>query len=99
MSYRMQRIGATPGYDVIGDIHGHASALVSLLAGMDYIRRDGAYAHPERIAIFVGDFVDRGSENLHACQIVMDMHMAGAAQAIRAQVIEFRRSLGQHNRP
>ena len=78
-SNRLQRIGGgTQGYDVIGDIHGHASALESLLTGMGYIRRDGAYAHPERIAIFVGDFVDRGSENLHACQIVMDMHMAGA---------------------
>src|SRR6516165_7186452 len=82
MSNRVQQIGVTPGYDVIGDIHGHAPALESLLASMGYIRRDGAYAHPERIAIFVGDFVDRGSENLRACQIVMDMQTAGAAQAI-----------------
>jgi hypothetical protein len=79
----LQRIGGgTQGYDVIGDIHGHASALESLLTGMGYIRRDGAYTHPERIAIFVGDFVDRGSDNIRACRIVMDMHAAGAAHAI-----------------
>lgn len=38
--------------------------------------------HPERIALFVGDFLDRGPENLRACRIVMDMTAAGAARAV-----------------
>jgi hypothetical protein len=25
------------GYDIIGDVHGHAAALESLLASMDYV--------------------------------------------------------------
>jgi hypothetical protein len=70
------------GYDVIGDIHGHAAALESLLARMGYVQRSGAWAHPERVAAFVGDFVDRGPENLRACRIVMDMCAAGAARAV-----------------
>ena len=45
-------------YDIIGDIHGHADELVSLLELMGYRQRaGGVYEHPSRHAIFVGDFV------------------------------------------
>jgi Calcineurin-like phosphoesterase len=70
------------GYDVIGDIHDHAAALEELLSRMNYVKRDGAWAHPDHIAVYVGDFVDRGPENLRACRIVIDMCAAGAARAI-----------------
>ena len=69
-------------FDVIGDIHGHASALENLLAEMGYANRDGAWRHPERLAVFIGDYVDRGRENIRTCRIVMDMQAAGAALAI-----------------
>lgn len=47
-------------YDVIGDLHGHAAALEALLARMGYRKREGAWRHPDRTAVFVGDFIDRG---------------------------------------
>ncbi len=48
------------GFDLIGDIHGHAEPLRRLLACMGYVRNmQGIYAHPERKAIFLGDFIDR----------------------------------------
>ena len=47
-------------YDLIGDIHGHADALEGLLLKMGYARKCGAFTHPERQAIFLGDFLDRG---------------------------------------
>jgi hypothetical protein len=70
------------GYDVIGDIHGYASALEALLKKLDYVCRDGVWTHSERSAVFVGDFVDRGPENLRTCEIVMEMMAGGKALAV-----------------
>ena len=47
-------------YDIIGDIHGHAAELKSLLTRMDYKETNGVWQHPSRKAIFVGDLIDRG---------------------------------------
>jgi len=47
-------------YDFIGDIHGHASELVDLLAALGCSKHKGVYKHHERRAIFLGDFIDRG---------------------------------------
>jgi len=71
-----------PGYDIIGDVHGHAMALEALLAAMGYEHRAGTWRHAERRAICVGDFIDRGPENLRACRIVMEMTEAGGVQAV-----------------
>src|ERR1700674_2912856 len=71
-----------PGYDVIGDIHGQAARLEALLTALEYVQRDGTWTHPARTAVFVGDFVDRGPENLRACRIVMAMTAAGTAHAV-----------------
>jgi hypothetical protein len=46
--------------DIIGDIHGQHDKLVELLAHLDYREIDGAWRHPNRQAIFVGDLIDRG---------------------------------------
>ena len=70
------------GFDVIGDIHGYASALENLLEKMGYTKPDGVWRHPERLAVFIGDYVDRGRENIRTCRIIMDMQEAGAALAI-----------------
>jgi hypothetical protein len=70
------------GHDIIGDLHGHAARLERLLASMSYVKQDGVFAHPERRAIFVGDYVDRGPENLRTCRIVMAMVEAGSAGAV-----------------
>ena len=46
-------------YDIIGDVHGCASHLRRLLDDMGYREDDatGAYRHPDRQAVFVGDLV------------------------------------------
>jgi hypothetical protein len=72
------------GYDVIGDLHGEADALHRLLARMDYRRTDGGvYAHEgPRMAVFVGDFVDRGPDQMEVLSIVRKMISAGTAHAV-----------------
>jgi hypothetical protein len=52
-------------YDIIGDAHGAAGALVKLLEKMGYRESGpgGYYSHPERKAVFVGDLIDRGMGN------------------------------------
>jgi diadenosine tetraphosphatase ApaH/serine/threonine PP2A family protein phosphatase len=69
-------------YDLIGDIHGQAKLLRALLAKLGYREINGAYAHPERKVIFLGDYVDRGPAIREALQIVRGMTDAGAALAI-----------------
>jgi hypothetical protein len=71
------------GYDIIGDIHGHAAELSCLLEAMGYERKRGAYRHPERrVALFLGDFIDRGPENRAVIEIVRTMIDEGAALAV-----------------
>jgi hypothetical protein len=47
-------------YDIIGDIYGQADKLEALLRALGYRDTAGAWRHPDRQAIFVGDFIDRG---------------------------------------
>jgi hypothetical protein len=69
-------------YDIIGDIHGHADALEALLCHMGYRKTGGAWRHPERQALFVGDFIDRGPQQREAVDLVRRMVDAGSAQAV-----------------
>lgn len=69
-------------YDIIGDIHGHATPLKNLLRKMDYSEIDGVWQHPEREVIFLGDFVDRGPEQFEVIQIAKAMVEAGHALAV-----------------
>jgi hypothetical protein len=69
-------------YDIIGDIHGHALVLEALLRKLGYREHDGAWRHPDRTAIFVGDFIDRGPNQLETVHLVRSMVEAGAALAV-----------------
>ncbi len=69
-------------YDVIGDIHGEADKLVALLSTLGYSEAGGAWRHPERQAIFVGDLIDRGSKQLETVDLVRAMVDAGSARCI-----------------
>ena len=69
-------------YDIIGDIHGHADALRALLTKLDYREAQGVFRHPDRTAIFVGDFIDRGPKQVESVTIMRGMVDAGAAQAV-----------------
>ena len=72
-------------YDVIGDIHGYYDVLHRLMVKMGY-RYDiehHVFTHPEkRKAIFVGDFIDRGPDNVKTVRLVRNMVNIGAAYAI-----------------
>jgi hypothetical protein len=69
-------------YDLIGDIHGHADELVELLGKLGYRKRHTVYGHPERKAIFVGDFIDRGPQIRQVLEIVRPMVEEGTALAV-----------------
>jgi hypothetical protein len=60
-------------YDLIGDIHGCANEIKALLAKMGYSARDGVWRHPTRRVIFLGDFIDRGPEQVEVMRIVRAM--------------------------
>lgn len=70
------------GYDIIGDIHGHAEALVTLLAKLGYTESQFGFCHPERKAIFLGDLIDRGPEQVRVLTIVRAMVESGFAHCI-----------------
>lgn len=69
-------------FDIIGDIHGQADKLRVLLQRLGYVERHGAMRHPERTAIFVGDFIDRGPHQMDTLRIVRAMTDAGSALAV-----------------
>jgi hypothetical protein len=60
-------------YDIIGDIHGYAEPLKDLLSLLGYTKTNGVYSHPSRIAIFLGDFIDRGPNQKAVLDIVRPM--------------------------
>jgi Calcineurin-like phosphoesterase len=70
------------GFDLIGDIHGHADRLERLLSTLGYVERAGTYRHPERQVVFLGDFIDRGPRIKRVLEIARSMVDAGSAQAV-----------------
>lgn len=76
-------------FDIIGDVHGCADELISLLNRLGYAvssAQDGAehtVKPPEgRRAIFLGDLVDRGPKTPEALRLVMKMVSSGDALCI-----------------
>ncbi|WP_069761776.1 polynucleotide kinase-phosphatase [Streptomyces sp. LUP47B] len=69
----------TGPFDIVGDIHGCALELESLLGKLGYI--DGV--HPNgRTAVFVGDLVDRGPDSPGVLRRVMSMVKSGNALCV-----------------
>ncbi|MFB7933279.1 polynucleotide kinase-phosphatase [Streptomyces sp. NPDC056039] len=69
----------TGPFDIVGDIHGCAAELDSLLGKLGY--KDGV--HPEgRTAVFVGDLVDRGPDSPGVLRRVMAMVKSGNALCV-----------------
>ncbi|TWI53104.1 calcineurin-like phosphoesterase family protein [Pseudomonas duriflava] len=67
------------GYDLIGDIHGCAHVLERLLDQMGYRRHNGVWRHPQRMALFLGDLIDRGPhirESLHCVHAMVEQGQA-----------------------
>jgi hypothetical protein len=69
-------------FDIIGDVHGHASLLEALLAKLGYQQQGGAWQHPSREAIFVGDLIDKGPDPARALMLVSAMVENGSARMV-----------------
>ena len=97
------------GLDIIGDIHGHASKLEDRLLDLGYtVDPDtGAYRHADRRAVFVGDLIDRGPDQLRVLDIVKAMVDGGSAHIVMgnhefnaiAYATEDPHRPGEHRRP
>lgn len=71
-------------YDIIGDIHGHADKLHALLKHLGYqvsVESEG-YKKAGHTAVFVGDFIDRGTQQWDSVMTVRRMVDTGSAHAI-----------------
>ena len=79
-------------FDIIGDVHGCFDELLTLLDRLGYevesrTNADGGIgfvvSHPEgRMAVFVGDLVDRGPGVVKVLKLVMSMVAAGSALCV-----------------
>jgi hypothetical protein len=70
------------GYDLIGDVHGCGRSLARLLEQMGYRQQGGVWRHPQRMALFLGDIIDRGPRIREALHLVHAMVEAGQALCI-----------------
>jgi hypothetical protein len=90
--------------DFIGDVHGHADKLISILIKLGYTQIKGAYTHPERKALFVGDYIDRGPKIKETLEIVRQMVESEHAIALlgnheyNALCFHFKEAQGGHLR-
>ncbi|NOR75072.1 MAG: metallophosphoesterase [Draconibacterium sp.] len=69
-------------YDIIGDVHGQVALLKKLLLKLGYEKSENGYFHVKRKAIFVGDFINRGSEIRKTIRLIRKMVKNGNAFAI-----------------
>lgn len=69
-------------YDLIGDVHGCGYSLEALLVKLGYSKKEGAYAHSSRKAVFLGDIIDRGPHIRKALNIVRGMVDHGFAYSV-----------------
>lgn len=79
----------TGPFDIVGDVHGCASELRTLLTDLGWsLEHDGqgravGATHPEgRTAVFVGDLVDRGPDTPGVLRLVMGMVATGTALCV-----------------
>ena len=75
----------TGPFDIIGDIHGCHAELVALLDALGWhVDADGVDAtHPDgRMAVFLGDLVDRGPATPAVLRLAMNLVVAGRALCI-----------------
>jgi protein phosphatase len=70
-------------FDIVGDVHGCADELELLLRELGWHVEGALPEHPDgRLAVFVGDLVDRGPASVAVLRLVMDMVEAGVALAV-----------------
>lgn len=103
-----QVLNDAAGIDVIGDVHGHAEPLRTLLNFLDYDEKSGIFRHAQgRKALFLGDLIDRGPANVEVVDIVRKMVEHGEAVCLSGNhefnavhfAMEHPESPGRHLRP
>jgi hypothetical protein len=72
----------TSAFDIIGDIHGQYDKLVELLKHLGYSETAGTWRHEGRTAIFLGDLIDRGPQQLATIDLVRRMVEVEAARCL-----------------
>lgn len=69
--------------DVIGDIHGYADKLIGLLTELGYMHNGQYFVPPTgHRALFIGDLIDRGAQQLATLKTVFAMLDADVADAV-----------------
>ncbi|MDE4454526.1 metallophosphoesterase [Psychrobacter sp. DAB_AL62B] len=69
--------------DVIGDIHGYADKLFGLLKQLGYVHNGQHFVPPSgHRALFIGDLIDRGSQQVATLETVFAMLDADVADAV-----------------
>jgi hypothetical protein len=74
--------GPNQQYDIIGDVHGQAGELETLLEKLGWTYTNPVWHHKYKKAVFVGDLIDRGPEQRRVLQIVRNMHREGLAEVV-----------------
>jgi Calcineurin-like phosphoesterase len=69
-------------FDIIGDVHGQYYKLFGLLRHLGYELYQDTWKHPGRTAIFVGDLIDRGPDQVQTVELVRRMEAISAARCI-----------------
>ncbi len=72
----------TDNLDIIGDVHGCYFTLIDLLKKLGYEQKNNVWQHPTRIAVFIGDYIDRGLNTLQTLELIKAMVDAGKAIAL-----------------
>ncbi len=69
--------------DVIGDIHGYADKLIGLLEQLGYVHNGQYFVPPTgHRALFIGDLIDRGAQQVATLEIVFAMLDGDVADAV-----------------
>ncbi len=72
----------TDKLDIIGDIHGCVHTLTDLLEKLGYEYTGETWKHPDRLAVFVGDYIDRGLYSRQVLTLIKSMVDQGSAIAL-----------------
>lgn len=69
--------------DIIGDVHGYADKLTGLLEQLGYVHNGQYFVPPDgHRALFIGDLIDRGSQQVATLEIAFAMLDAGVADIV-----------------
>ncbi len=68
--------------DIIGDVHGCYYTLIDLLKKLGYQRQNNVWQHPARLAVFIGDYIDRGLNTRQTLKLIKSMVDNGKAIAL-----------------